>query len=206
MLTMDEWMFIRSYSLVMDFKEQEVIEHAEKYGLSDLLINADQLATSQEQRERYEALQHIVATAPTLSIERQDCSSPENAAKFAFAHIEKHGKREHFLVLSLDSRLRLICIDTHSYGGLSSAIVLPRDIFRQALVNGASSVIVCHNHPTGDPKPSQADMKSTKLLLEGAQLLGIRIEDHIILGDMGRYYSFKQEGILFSLSRDGYER
>jgi DNA repair protein RadC len=49
-------------------------------------------------------------------------------------------------------------------------------------------------------------MKSTKLLLEGAQLLGIRIEDHIILGDMGRYYSFKQEGILFSLSRDGYER
>jgi DNA repair protein RadC len=192
-LTMDEWMFIRSYSLVMDFKEQEVIEHAEKYGLSDLLINADQLATSPEQRERYEALQHIVATAPTLSIDRQDCSCPENAAKFAFAHIEKHGKREHFLVLSLDSRLRLICIDTHSYGGLSSAIVLPRDIFRQALV-------------TGDPKPSQADMKSTKLLLEGAQLLGIRIEDHIILGDMGRYYSFKQEGILFSLSRDGYER
>lgn len=50
MLTMDEWMFIRSYSLVMDFKEQEVIEHAEKYGLSDLLINADQLATSPEQR------------------------------------------------------------------------------------------------------------------------------------------------------------
>jgi len=205
-LTMEEWMFIRSYSLVMDFKEQEVIEHAEKYGISDLLVNADQLATSPEQRERYEALQHVVATAPTLSIDRQDCSSAENAAKLAYAYIEKHGKKEHFLVLSLDTRLRLICIDIHSYGGLSSATVQPRDIFRQALVNGATGVIVCHNHPSGDPSPSRADIVSTNRLRDGARLIGIEFIDHIILGDMGRYYSFKQEGALGYLPSLEHER
>ncbi len=195
-MTMEEWAFVRSYALVMGFKVQEVLEHAEKYGISDLLINADLLAKTPEQRERYVALQHIVATAPTLSIDREDCGKPENAVAVANAHIEKFGKKEQVLILSLDTRKRLICIDTHSYGGLDGAVVMPRDILRQAIANGAHSIIVCHNHPSGVLTPSQADIKSTKALIEGAQMVGIEVLDHIILGEMGRYYSFQKEGTL----------
>lgn len=195
-MTMEEWAFVRSYALVMRLKVQDVLEHAEKYGISDLLINAESLASSEEQQERYKALQHLVATAPTFTIDREESSSPDNAAKLAYAYLGKHAHKEQFLLLSLDTRNRLICIDTISQGSLSSAVIHAHDLFRVAIANNASSVILCHNHPSGDPQPSQADIQATERLVKGAALLGISILDHIILGDSGRYYSFKENGLM----------
>lgn len=146
-MTMEEWAFVRSYALVMGLKVQDVLEHAEKYGISDLLINAESLASSEEQQERYKALQHLVATAPTFTIDREESSSPDNAAKLAYAYLGKHAHKEQFLLLSLDTRNRLICIDTISQGSLSSAVIHAHDLFQwrlQTTPHPLFSVIITH--------------------------------------------------------------
>jgi DNA repair protein RadC len=80
-------------------------------------------------------------------------------------------------------------------GGLDVTLALPRDVFRQAVREAASAVIVCHNHPSGDPEPSSDDLRLTTRLSESAQLLGIRLLDHVIFGD-GRYVSLKDRGVM----------
>ena len=85
---------------------------------------------------------------------------------------------------------RIISIGTVNYTCISA-----RDIFRYALSYGAVNIIVVHNHPSGDPNPSQEDFVTTRRLLEASELIGIRMIDHIIIGD-NRYTSFKENNIL----------
>jgi DNA repair protein RadC len=89
---------------------------------------------------------------------------------------------ENFAILSLNVRLRPICYNFVSTGTVNSLLVTPREVFRNALINNASSIILCHNHPSGDPTPSEADIKVTRELIRGGQILKIDIKDHIILG------------------------
>jgi len=104
-------------------------------------------------------------------------------------------KREVFLVVLLDARHRILREELISEGSLTSSIVHPREVFLPAVRESAGAVVLVHNHPSGDPRPSDEDIAVTRRLVHAAELLGIRVLDHVIVGD-GRYASFREEGLL----------
>lgn len=108
--------------------------------------------------------------------------------------------RESLRAILLDTRLRLLRVEEISLGSISECIAHPREVFRPALVHSAFAVILAHNHPSGDPSPSAADVQMSRRMSEAAKILQIRFLDHVIIGmpAEGRspYYSFKQAGLL----------
>ena len=102
-------------------------------------------------------------------------------------------KRELFMTLNLNSKLQVESKAVISIGNLDSAPVHPREVFGPAVRRGAAAVIVAHNHPSGDPTPSPQDMEVTKRLIKASEILGIRLLDHVIVGN-GRFTSMKSEG------------
>jgi DNA repair protein RadC len=107
----------------------------------------------------------------------------------------KGKKKEHFLVLSLDTRNHPIDTQIISIGSLDSSIVHPREVFKEAISASAASVIFIHNHPSGDPEPSEDDIRLTKRLIEVGEILGIEVLDHIIICD-NIYLSMKSRKLL----------
>jgi len=103
--------------------------------------------------------------------------------------------REHFWVISLDSKNKVKFVELVSIGAVNQCLVSPREVFRRALKKGAVSIIIGHNHPSGDPTPSEDDRTMTMKLKQGGELLSIPLVDHIILGD-NEHYSFKAKGII----------
>jgi len=103
--------------------------------------------------------------------------------------------REHFRALYLDRKLKLLAIEPIAIGGLSSAMVHPREVFKPAVQRSAASIILVHNHPSGDPTPSAEDIELTRRLKEAGQIMGIDIIDHIVIGD-NRYASLNNMGLL----------
>jgi DNA repair protein RadC len=108
--------------------------------------------------------------------------------------------KESLRVILLDTRYHLLRIQEVSLGSVNESIAHPRDVFRPAVISSAYAVIVVHNHPSGDPSPSQSDHSLTRRLAEAAELLQIKLLDHIIIGAPaeGRpaYFSFKEAGVL----------
>ena len=111
-----------------------------------------------------------------------------------FRPFTKGVDRERFIVAHLDAKHRPIGIEVVSVGSLTSSIVHPREVFKAAIVQNAAAVILCHNHPSGDPAPSAEDVAITRRLREAGELLGIRVLDHIIIGDDSSVYSFVDAG------------
>lgn len=104
-------------------------------------------------------------------------------------------KKEHFIVLYLDSRNQLIQKETVSIGTLNGSLVHPREVFEPAIKLLAAQVVLAHNHPSGDDSPSDADLSITNRLAEAGTLLGISVLDHIIVTALS-FYSFKEHGKL----------
>jgi DNA repair protein RadC len=98
---------------------------------------------------------------------------------------------EQFGAVLLDTKNRLLRVTVVSTGSLDASVVLPRDVFREAAVGGAASLVLFHNHPSGDPTPSPDDVAITRRLVAAGQVMGIAVLDHVILGD-ARYFSFKE--------------
>ena len=101
--------------------------------------------------------------------------------------------REHFLVCGLDAKHRIIGINIVSMGSLTLAIVHPREVFKPLILMNAAAFICAHNHPSSDPTPSQEDRVLTQRLRHGAELLGITLLDHIVLGE-NHHFSFADQG------------
>ena len=99
-------------------------------------------------------------------------------------------EKEHFYVMHLDNKCRVKGVEIVSIGTMTSALVHPRETYRRAVIIGSQSIIVAHNHPSGDTEPSDEDTKVTKVLFEAGQILGIHLNDHLIFSDEG-YFSFK---------------
>jgi DNA repair protein RadC len=108
--------------------------------------------------------------------------------------------RESLRVILLDTKYHLMRVEEISLGSLNESIAHPREIFRPAMIYSAYAVIIAHNHPSGDPTPSEADHRLTRRLAEAAQLLQISLLDHVIIGSPSggkpSFYSFKEAGIL----------
>jgi DNA repair protein RadC len=120
--------------------------------------------------------------------------SPEDVIKAA-RNLLKGKKKEHFLVLCLDTRNHLIKTSTVSIGSLDCSIVHPREVFKDAISSSAASVIFIHNHPSGDPTPSEDDIKMTKRLIEAGEIIGIEVLDHIIICD-SEHLSMKAKNLV----------
>lgn len=103
--------------------------------------------------------------------------------------------REHFVVLHLDGKNRIAARETVSIGSLNQTIVHPREVFKTAVHNGSAAIICVHNHPTGDPMPSQEDIYITRRLCSAGELIGIKVLDHIIIGQ-DNYLSFVETGYM----------
>lgn len=107
----------------------------------------------------------------------------------------KNKKREHFIAIYLDARNQLIKTYTVSIGSIDASIAHPREVFEPAIRCHASSIIVAHNHPSGDPQPSHADLLITKRLQQAGNLLGIELIDHIIIAQK-KHVSLRESNIL----------
>lgn len=126
--------------------------------------------------------------------EEIDASSPEAVAAL-FMQNMRHLKKECFRVLLLNVKNRIISIEEVSAGTLNSADAHPREVFAAPLRRGAANVILVHNHPSGNPEPSAADLDLTRRLVWAGRILGIGVLDHIVIGD-GMFVSMKMEGLL----------
>jgi DNA repair protein RadC len=103
--------------------------------------------------------------------------------------------REHFMILCLDSKNRIIGLHDIATGSLSSAVVHPREVLKAAILNSAAAIIALHNHPSGDPTPSHEDKETTDRINAACKIMGIRMLDHIVFGEQF-YFSFTDDGIL----------
>ena len=120
--------------------------------------------------------------------------SPESIARYYMAEFRSY-RQEHLMLLLFDSKNHLSGERLISKGTVNSSIAEPRDIYSEALRMGAVSIILIHNHPSGDITPSSADLTVTKRIRESGDLLGIRLLDHIIVGN-GNYISMQEEGLM----------
>jgi DNA repair protein RadC len=115
-----------------------------------------------------------------------------NYCKMAFGGL----KDERFCIISLNAQNRVIEMDTVQEGIVNQAVVYPRKVLECSLKRKASSIILVHNHPSGHVKPSDADIRLTKLIQDTAKVMDIAVHDHIIIGD-NKVFSFREEGIIF---------
>jgi len=120
--------------------------------------------------------------------------NPESVVKAIRATIKDKAK-EHFKLLLLNSRNKIIRICNISMGTLNASLVHPREVFKDAIRHSAASVVLAHNHPSDDPEPSEDDIKITRRMVDSGKILGIEVLDHIIIAK-NNFFSFKEKGLI----------
>ncbi|MGL5269034.1 MAG: RadC family protein [Selenomonadaceae bacterium] len=126
--------------------------------------------------------------------QRQTIQGPEDVAAYAMPRL-RYQTKEYFLVLLLNMKNQVLSLQTISVGSLSASIVHPREVFQAALRQSAAAVILIHNHPSGDPSPSQEDIAITDRLVQAGKLMDIPVLDHVVIGD-NKYISLKEKGMV----------
>lgn len=126
--------------------------------------------------------------------EREQISSTKELIDYCLASMGGL-KDEHFAVICLDARNRIIEVETVQEGIVNQAVVYPRKVLEKALAHKASAIILVHNHPSGHVRPSDADIRLTRVLQDAARVMDIALHDHLIVG-ANRFFSFREEGLL----------
>lgn len=129
----------------------------------------------------------------SLEIKRR-IKSPKDVTDM-FINDMRFLEKEHFKVVFLNTKNEIITFETISIGSLNASIVHPREVFNRAIKKSSASIILLHNHPSGNPEPSKEDINITKRLAEAGHIIGIEVLDHIIIGD-GSYYSLKENSLI----------
>ena len=165
-----------------------------KRGSSSLLFNPKEF--------KVQALREC-PTAPEMQL----CDTPDKAAAYWRTHVVSHPYYnpdvECFVVLLLNTRRRLQGHHLVSTGTLDTILVHPREVFRVAVIAAAAAIVLMHNHPSGDPNPSEGDIKVTRDLIRAGQILKIEVLDHVVMGrtmvEEGQdYLSMRELGYLYS--------
>ena len=123
-----------------------------------------------------------------------DITSPVDVFNYMMEEM-RYLEQEEFRIILLNIKNKVIGAETVFRGSLNSSIVHPREIFRLALRKSAASLILLHNHPSGDPTPSNEDINVTRRMVEAGEIMGVNILDHIIMGE-GRFLSFREKGLI----------
>jgi DNA repair protein RadC len=140
-------------------------------------------------------VQYVSRSDPSTPVSPTLVATPREAAT-VFLSLLGTEAVEVFGLLCLTTKYRVLCYHELARGTLDTVVVQPRDVFKVALLANAACVAVGHNHPSGDPTPSPTDCELTGRLTAAGTLMGIDVVDHIIVGDEGRYCSFKEMGRL----------
>jgi len=132
--------------------------------------------------------------AATTDVDRPTIGNPADAANLVMEDL-RYRDQECFLAIFLDVRNRVLGLRIITTGSLSKNIIHPRELFKEAVSRSSASLIVCHNHPSGDPTPSEEDRQLTRRLVEAGELMGIPVLDHLVIG-AGRFVSLKEKGLM----------
>ena len=146
-------------------------------------------------KKRVELVKIYMVKERGIQYQGRYVKSPEDTVVVVNEHLKMDKlERESFVVVALNAKNEPTHIEVVSTGSLTASIVHPREVFKMAILANAHGVVCVHNHPSGDPRPSEEDRKITKRLKEAGELLGIPLIDHIIIGELNKFYSFKEEG------------
>lgn len=148
------------------------------------------LAKATQMKAAFEIGRRLSTQAP--SYKSKELTDPEKVYRLIKNKLKDYHK-EHFYIIALNSRNYSIA--EVSVGSLNASVVHPREVFAETLRQNAASVILVHNHPSGDPEPSEDDLLLTKKLVESGKILGIEVVDHIIVAQ-DDFFSFKNKGII----------
>lgn len=198
MTNTDEVRYIQAFARIIGVKEDDALEYAQRKGINALVENASQLLTTPSQREKHQAFLDLYRMSSTINVKNPVINSPETAAAYFRSVMDQVHDKEAFVVAFLNTKNRVIDHEVVSLGTINSSIVHPREVFRNAIVNKANAVILCHNHPSGDLTPSSEDINTTKRLKETGNLLGIQVLDHLIINGINQHdvFSFQAHGVL----------
>lgn len=125
---------------------------------------------------------------------RDEVLTPPSAYAYLAPRL-RDAREERFVALLLDTRSRVFREATISVGSLNASIVHPREVFRTAMAHGAAALLLAHNHPSGDPRPSREDRELTRTLVEAGKLLDVPVYDHVVVAAEG-YFSFREAGLI----------
>lgn len=179
-------------SFLTGIKQEELKRYSNLHSIDE---DVSSLNITELQKQKLEAVFTIAKRFQNERLgERIRINSPADAASVVMEELRFKSK-EYFKIILLNTKNCVISIELVSVGSLNSSIVHPRETFIPAVKKSASSVILVHNHPSGETEPSHEDITLTNRLDECGKILGIKVIDHIIIGD-GVFYSFKEEGLL----------
>ncbi len=133
-------------------------------------------------------------SASLINNNRVTIKSPVEVSSLVMEEM-RYLKKEVFKIILLNTKNHIIKYLNVSVGSLNSSIVHPREVFSEAVKTGCSAMLLVHNHPSGDPEPSREDIETTQRLVNAGNILGIKVLDHVVIGD-GKYISFKEQGLM----------
>lgn len=162
--------------------------------IMNVAVNNSEVSDASKPAKRIDIVTIRMVKEGSILYKNRKVGSP-NDAYILFKEFLADADREMLVVCSLDTKNQPTSINVASIGSISSAIISPREVFKPCLLSNAASLIICHNHPSGDPSESIEDINITKRLYECGKLLGIDLIDHIIIGDE-RFVSLKEKGII----------
>ncbi len=145
------------------------------------------------------ALELAKRLAATSEETKPEIRGPSDIAQLMMADL-RYETKEHLKALLLDVRNRVRKVVTVSTGTLTESLIHPREVFQEAIRFASNSIVLVHNHPSGDPEPSPQDLASTRRLVSAGELLGIEVLDHVIIGD-GRWVSLRDRGVIRSTGK-----
>ena len=163
----------------------------------DCIYN-DPTAIKTNERQKFK-LHAVMELAKRMTVEHVSrkidvIHGPEDAASFIAPRLQNE-RREHFVALMLNMKNHILAYEEISIGSLNASVVHPREVFAAAIHHGAASLIIAHNHPSGDPSPSREDIAVTQRLVKAGRIMDVPVIDHIIIGD-NKFLSLKEKGML----------
>ncbi len=179
---------------------EEILAHIKEQGLSAMAhISVPELAKIDGVGQvKAATLQAAIELGRRLAVQAaakiEVIHGPEDAAHYAMPRY-RFEQKEHFAVLLLNTKNHILGMPEVSVGSLSASVVHPREVFRAAIDYAAASMILLHNHPSGDPTPSREDIAVTERMVKAGKIMDIPVLDHIVLGN-GRFASLKEKGLL----------
>lgn len=202
---MDKSRYIQSYAKIIGLKEDDVISYVEKKGIASLIDNTDELLVTKTQREKHKAFIDLYRMSGEIYHENPLLTSPKEVAAFMRSVMEHIHDKEAVVVAFVDTKVRLLDYEEVSLGTLSNTLIHPREIFRGAILNKAESIIICHNHPSGNVTPSGIDLRITERLQEAGELIGIKVLDHVIISGINEndFYSFRENELIKEYLKHG---
>jgi DNA repair protein RadC len=153
------------------------------------------LAKASQLRACFEIARRVYTKSELIEENKEKgLTTAKKVYEFIRSKISNYAK-EHFVVLSFDARNKFLGVDTVSVGTLDASLIHPRETFDTAIRRHAAYIIVAHNHPSGNAEPSEDDLVITKRLMEASKIMGIEINDHIIVAK-NSFFSFKEEKLI----------